>query len=182
MLDAGDASRNQSRFRQFNGGLGPFSSKGIRSISLSTASEDLVSWLKGRDNTIRNVLGIAAFIYALYIPLALSVAHFHVPRPMPSEPRLQLLRFEHVEGAAFRNRPGPVTRFEDDQAAAQRSPLILYEDEKPLGPAHSLHHEVEYIGRGRYSHWKDVGILMSASDNTDPNSNGRLYWIGLPKQ
>ena len=93
-----------------------------------------MNWLEGRDSTTRDVLGIAAFIYALYIPLALSVAHFHVPRPMPPEPRLQLFRFEHVEGAAFRNRPGPVTRFEDDQAAAQRSPVILYEDDKPLGP------------------------------------------------
>jgi hypothetical protein len=142
----------------------------------------LVNWLEGRDSTTRNVLGIAAFIYALYIPLALSVAHFHVPRPMPPEPRLQLFRFEHAEGAAFRNRPGPVTRFEDDQAVAQRSPVILYEDDKPLGPAHSPHDEVEYIGRGHYSHWKDIGILMSTSDNTDPNRNGRLYWIGLPSQ
>ena len=141
-----------------------------------------MNWLKRRDNTTRNVLAIAAIVYALYIPLAWSVAQFHVPRPMPSEPRLQLFRFERVEGVAFRNRPGPVIRFEDDQAAAQRSPLILYEDDKPLGPGHSLHHEVEYIGRGRYSHWKDIGILMSTSDNTDPNRNGRLYWIGLPTQ
>jgi len=50
------------------------------------------------------------------------------------------------------------------------------------GRVHSRHDEVEYIGRGRYSHWKDVGILMSTSDNTDPNRNGRRYWIGLPRQ
>ena len=50
--------------------------------------------------------------------------------------------------------------------AAQRSPVILYEDDKPLGPAPSRHDEVEYVGRGRYSHWKDIGILMSTSDNT----------------
>ena len=65
--------------------------------------------------------------------------------------------------------------------AAQRSPVILYEDDKPLGPAHALHDEVEHVGRGRYAHWKDIGILMSTSDNTDPNRNGRLYWIGLPR-
>ena len=139
-----------------------------------------MSWLKGRGSSIRNVLGIAAFIYALYLPLALSVAHFHEPRPVPPEPRFQLLRFEHVEGAAFRTRPMLVSQFEDDPAA-QRSPLILYEDDKPLGPAHSPHEEVEHVGRGRYSHWKEIGILMSTSDNTDPNRNGRLYWIGLPK-
>ena len=139
-------------------------------------------WIKRLDGTTGSLLGIAALIYALYIPLALSVAHFHVPRPMPPETRLKLLRLEHVEGAAFRNRPGPVTRFEDDQMAAQRSPVILYKDDKPLGPAHALHDEVEHVGRGRYAHWKDIGILMSTSDNTDPNRNGRLYWIGLPRQ
>ena len=49
-------------------------------------------WIKRLDGTTGSLLGIAALIYALYIPLALSVAHFHVPRPMPPEPRLQLLR------------------------------------------------------------------------------------------
>lgn len=141
----------------------------------------LVDRSMGRDWTIRNVLPIAALILALYLPLALWVAHGYVLRPMPPEPRLQLVRFDRIEGVAYRNRPEHLKRFEDDVSADQRSPVILYEDDKPLGPARSVHHDVEYIGRGRYSHWKELGLLMSTSDNTDPNKNGRLYWVGLPK-
>jgi pectate lyase len=76
----------------------------------------------------------------------------------------------------------PVIDLEDDKSDAQQSPLVLYEDGKAIGPAHSVHYDIEYVGRGRYSHWKEFGILMSASDNTDPGKNGRLYWVGLPKQ
>ena len=50
----------------------------------------------------------------------------------------------------------------------------------PLGPGLSPHHEIEKIGLGRYSHWKDMGILLSTSDNSDPNTNGRAYWAVLP--
>ena len=142
-----------------------------------------MDWLVQREMTTRRVVWAAAFIYALYLPLALWISHSYVPRPMPPEPRWQLLRFEPVEGVAFRSRPHHLLRhFEDDQPAAQRSPVILYEDDKPMGPAHSLHHDVEYVGHGRYSHWKEIGILMSTTDNTNPNKNGRLYWVGLPKQ
>ena len=135
-----------------------------------------------RDMTAPGVLRIAALICAAYIPLALWLGHSYSPRPMPPEPRWQLLRFEHIEGFAFRSRPGRFTQFEDDQVAAQQSPLILYEDDKPIGPAHSARSDIEHAGRGRYAHWKDLGILMSTSDNTYPGKNGRLYWVGLPKQ
>jgi hypothetical protein len=52
----------------------------------------------------------------------------------------------------------------------------------PGGPAHSDHYDIEAIGRGRYSHWKDLGLLLSTSDNTDPNKNGRAYWAVIPGQ
>jgi hypothetical protein len=64
-----------------------------------------------------------------------------------------------------------------------RSDIELYEDEKPLGPAHSIHADVGTIGLGRYSHWRFVYsmFLFSSSDNTDPNSNGRNYWAVRPQ-
>jgi hypothetical protein len=63
-----------------------------------------------------------------------------------------------------------------------RSDIELYEDEKPLGPAHSVHRDVGKIGQGRYSHWRFVYsmFLFSSSDNTDPNTNGRNYWAVRP--
>ena len=63
------------------------------------------------------------------------------------------------------------------------SPIILYEDDKPLGPAHSMpHSEISRLGHGRFSHWKGSFsvFVFSSSDNTDPRTNGRTYWAVKP--
>jgi hypothetical protein len=65
----------------------------------------------------------------------------------------------------------------------ERSPIEIYENDKPLGPAHSSHAGVAKIGHGRFSHWgrKDSTIFVfSSSDNTDPQTNGRAYWAVKP--
>lgn len=58
-----------------------------------------------------------------------------------------------------------------------QSKLQLLEDGIALGPAHSLHEDIRNIGRGRYSHWDRLGeaLRFSASDNSDPRTNGRIY-------
>lgn len=63
-----------------------------------------------------------------------------------------------------------------------RSDIVIYEDDKPLGPAHSTHADVGKIGLGRFSHWKFnyPMFLFSSSDNTDPRTNGRTYWAIKP--
>jgi hypothetical protein len=48
-----------------------------------------------------------------------------------------------------------------------------------LGPAHSRHDEIATLGYGRFSHWGEA-IAFSTSDNTDANSNGRIYWAVVP--
>jgi hypothetical protein len=60
-----------------------------------------------------------------------------------------------------------------------RSPLLLYEDDHLLGPAHSRIEDVGRLGQGRYSH-SNKGLVFSASDNSDVNTNGRAYWAVLP--
>lgn len=54
------------------------------------------------------------------------------------------------------------------------SNLVLYENGKKLGPAHTLHANIRTQGLGRYSHWYN-NLFFSASDNTDPRTNGRTY-------
>jgi hypothetical protein len=54
------------------------------------------------------------------------------------------------------------------------SRLLLFEDDHRLGPAHATHDDVRRLGAGRYSHWRDA-VYFSASDNSDPRSNGRSY-------
>lgn len=63
--------------------------------------------------------------------------------------------------------------------ATLSSPLILYENNKPLGPAHSQAKDIGQIGHGRYLHVRK-GLLFSATDNSDVNANGRTYWAVLP--
>jgi hypothetical protein len=60
-----------------------------------------------------------------------------------------------------------------------RSPLLLYEDNKLLGPAHSSLDDIAQRGKGRYSH-SPRGLVFSASDNSDVNANKRNYWAVLP--
>lgn len=67
----------------------------------------------------------------------------------------------------------------DTDDEPRRSPLLLYEGNQPLGPAHSSVEDVGRLGRGRYSHTKR-GLVFSASDNTDVNENKRVYWAVLP--
>jgi hypothetical protein len=53
----------------------------------------------------------------------------------------------------------------------------LFEHDRPLGPAACLHDEIRREGAGRYC----VGsgsLHFSASDNSDPCANGRLYRLG----
>jgi len=57
-----------------------------------------------------------------------------------------------------------------------RSRLVLFEDGRPLGPAHAPHVDIRRLGAGRYSHWGSE-LYFSASDNSDPRSSGRVYHV-----
>lgn len=54
------------------------------------------------------------------------------------------------------------------------STIRIFEDGKEIGPAHSLHNDIRKNGAGRFSHWNS-GIYLSASDNSNPKTNGRTY-------
>lgn len=58
------------------------------------------------------------------------------------------------------------------------STLKVFENGKELGPAHSNHAEIRSLGKGRYSHWLN-SLYISASDNSDPRTNGRKYTYSL---
>lgn len=54
--------------------------------------------------------------------------------------------------------------------------LTVFEDGRPLGPAHSLHSDIRAKGGGRFSHWGQ-SLLFSSSDGSDPRLNGRAYSV-----
>ena len=68
----------------------------------------------------------------------------------------------------------------DSTADPKHSPIQLYEDGRLLGPPHSSHHDIATIGEGRYSHWGSQGLVFSTSDNSDPDTNKRAYWVVVP--
>lgn len=77
----------------------------------------------------------------------------------------------HAWGCALPDLPAG-----DHAGDGQNSLVVLYEDGVPLESGHALHDDIRRLGGGRYSHW-GKGLLFSASDNTDPNTNGRDYEV-----
>jgi hypothetical protein len=76
--------------------------------------------------------------------------------------------------------PGSLEDIADSDDNDQRSPVLIYENGRQLGPAHSKHADIANLGMGRYSHWRGQGFVISSSDNSDPNTNGRFYWAVVP--
>jgi hypothetical protein len=89
-------------------------------------------------------------------------------------------KFYHYEGYAYRY--PSMTSFgkadtDDDNLS---STLEVYENGVSLGPAHVNVHEIGRLGRGSFIHRQNQ-IFLSASDNSDPNTNGRTYTVFDPK-
>ena len=61
------------------------------------------------------------------------------------------------------------------------STLRLFENGKELGPAHAAHVDIRAKGGGRFSHWNTT-LYFSASDNSDPRTNGRNYMWQITPQ
>lgn len=83
--------------------------------------------------------------------------------------------FAHVGGHAYAiSLPAHLRSGADDETDHMRSRVMVYEDGAPLGLAHCMHDTIRDLGGGRFSHW-GTDLVFSASDNSDPNRNGRSY-------
>lgn len=83
-------------------------------------------------------------------------------------------KIRKCDGMPFQVKLPELKDFSDTIQNPTRSNLLLFENEIPLGPSHSLHDEIRNYGKGRYSHWED-SIIFSARDNSDPIDNGHNY-------
>ena len=63
-----------------------------------------------------------------------------------------------------------------------KSECILLEDGKPLSTPHSAHKDLRETGKGKYSHWTVTSVYFSASDNSDPRTNGKKYTLVSTKK
>jgi hypothetical protein len=66
----------------------------------------------------------------------------------------------------------------DTNATPTRSKVQIFESGRRLGPAHALHADIINYGAGRFSHWYNY-LVFSASDNSNPATNGRVYTYGV---
>jgi hypothetical protein len=119
-------------------------------------------------------------LFAVYFPIATWLKASYVDPTPKGRVVVMLPRPFERFGAA-----GAISRVtldgEDTNEVSRQSQVLLYEDGKLLGPAHNVHSEIAELGHGRYSHWEGVGIIFSASDNSDPNTNSRYYWAVIPE-
>ncbi len=127
------------------------------------------------------MLAASAAVYGIYIAVAPVVASkSSFARPVENARLLIGFQKPYPERFLYVLRVDQFREFEDADEGDQKSPVILYENDKPLGPAHSDHNDIEKFGQGRYAQLKGLGILMSTSDNSDPRINGRRYYIVAP--
>ena len=122
-------------------------------------------------------------MFAAYFPIAVYFKHSYVPQAGPSKdiiwltgPFVPLI----AGGKAYLAWLPKLEDLSDSFENADRSPVILLENDRPLGPAHSEHEAIATLGLGRYSHWKDLRIVFSTSDNSDPNQNWKMYSVKRP--
>jgi len=118
-------------------------------------------------------------LLAFYFPLSYWARVAYVPdsnSPPPSAGiRVRIVQpYEHVTPISVAiQRAGvfetlDVTRVE------------LWEDNHKVGPANSTVSEIGLLGSGRFLLEKTGRITWSSSDNTDPTTNRRTYWIVNP--
>jgi hypothetical protein len=68
----------------------------------------------------------------------------------------------------------------DNNNFIKQSTLRFFENGVEIGPAHSAHADIRNKGAGRFSHWSNTdgtgeSIRFSASDNSNPRTNGKKY-------
>lgn len=108
-------------------------------------------------------------------------AVFAVPRitntPPPFQEVIKPANMNHEIALAY---TAGIEHGAPSDVAGGHSDLVLLEDGKPLGPAHSAHADIRKQGKGRYSHWGARSLWFSTSDNSDPRTNGREYKVVYP--
>jgi lysophospholipase L1-like esterase len=106
---------------------------------------------------------------------AISATIFFHP-PGTTSTRILELRAPFVLENGFQHKAAVPPELVSDKNGRGCSALVLLEDGKELGPAHSFHDDISRKGAGAFYHPGNI-LYFSTSDNTDPNTNGRAYSI-----
>jgi hypothetical protein len=85
----------------------------------------------------------------------------------------------HIKVGYLFNAPA-LTNMANGAGALTQSRYVLCENGMLLGPGNSELNEIGTKGQGRFNHWMSA-FIFSASDNTNPNNNGRTYRAVRPR-
>jgi hypothetical protein len=95
--------------------------------------------------------------------------------PCPEGERIEFSRpFPRYGGVAYLADLPALEALSDDAGNPRRSPILLCEGPRQLGTGHGSPAAVAELGKGRFAHW-GPHIIFTASDNSNPNANGRKY-------
>lgn len=135
--------------------------------------------------SLRIVFISALGVYAAFLAVAIFIrSDDSATRPPPGAGTYYTLAGIHRFSADKFLYSSPVMplfgRFQDSDYDRQYSPILIYENDKPLPFPHTRPDAVEDIGLGRYAHLGAM-FLFSTSDNSDPATNGRSYWAVYPE-
>lgn len=123
------------------------------------------------DRETRLVLGASLLVLVLYFPAAFYLQRTYISPFAPAPPgtvrRIFQIEKLSMEGVGFIERAAGYRRQPD---------LLIYEDDRPLRQIGSIG-EVNKTGTGTYAQEDGVGIILSATDNTDPRRNPYRYWV-----
>jgi hypothetical protein len=130
------------------------------------------------------MIRIAFGFWFLSFVWLLGVIHFF-PFEDRSDPLVLHGPFGHWAGKAFTCYIYVPYSNPDATENPIQSTLQLFEDDKPLGPAHISFSDVATKGEGRFMYWAGTSwtrvVVFSSSDGTSPNTNGRAYRVFDPE-
>jgi hypothetical protein len=121
------------------------------------------------------------FLFALYVPSVLLIEATYDPNdggpPASAGVRVRLIPpYESLTPIAATKR--------DQLGIFERMDLAtieLWEGNRKLGPGNSTVNEIASLGNGRFLLERGPVVTWSSSDNTDPMTNGRTYWVVNPQ-
>jgi hypothetical protein len=136
-----------------------------------TEAENRAAAKAFRDQSgMKKTLLVVGLVFAIYFPIAWHLQRIYVPIKGPPG---SVARLTHITKEAE-------TRFAyygQIPLGQYKGNVLLFEDDKELGPPNSALDGIRNLGGGRYGLFGKPTFIFSSSDNSNPLENHRHYWV-----
>jgi hypothetical protein len=120
----------------------------------------------------------ASLSLIVYFVAAFWLKQSYIPPAEPPGEKFELSRpFALLDNHAFVATAPRGLDIASNSRGDSRSSVMLYENDRQLGPARSARADIASLGAGRFTDSEGRFIIFSSSDNTEPNTTGRKYWV-----